>query len=355
MANLDVIAGNLDALRANMADLLARQEANGAAQEQNQGTLQRALQQRVSHPEVASLRPSNFKGLASEDADRWMGRFQSYAEYCNMDDQKKVRIFRLLVEGSAEVWLNGLEDAVKQNWGQLKEAFMEKYVNANNLTWLKEQGLLARVQDQKEAVEVYITDVRQKCNQLQKGEAETKSIILRGLLPEIKAFVIGQQPQTLDDLEAKAKLAESIENMKPKPNQDKVNMLQETYGKNFGELTKSLSALQDTVQQQSRDLQFVKNNIKSQGFTRRSNPQQPSFGRNFKPFCQRCKQYGHQTDNCVRRPQAGDTVCYNCNQRGHLKRQCPRLRRNQAEGRQRNHLNYQGASQSGAGKRPNQA
>lgn len=343
MANLDVIAGNLDALRANMADLLAQQEANGAAQ------------QRVVHPEVASLRPSNFKGMANEDADRWMKRFQSYAEYCNMDDQKKVRIFRLLVEGSAEVWLNGLADAVKQNWGQLRGAFMEKYVDGDNLTWLKEQGLLARIQGPQEAVEVYITDVRQKCNQLQKGEAETKSIILRGLLPEIKAFVIGQQPQTLDDLEEKAKLAESIENVKPRPSLDKVNMLQETYGKNLGELTRSLAALQDIVRQQSRDLQFVKNNIRSQSFTRRSAPQQPSFGGNFKPFCQRCKQFGHQADNCVRRPQAGDTVCYNCNQRGHLKRQCPRLRRNQTEGPQRNHLNYQGAPQSGAGKRPNQA
>ena len=71
-------------------------------------------------------------------------------------------------------------------------------------TWLKEQCLLNRVQSPWESVEVYMTDVRQKCGQLQKGEAETQTIILRGLLPEIKAFVIGQQPETLDDLKANA-------------------------------------------------------------------------------------------------------------------------------------------------------
>ena len=184
---------------------------------------------------------------------------------------------------------------------------------------------------------------------------EAAGVVIYALRIEVKAFVIGQQPQTLDDLEEKAKLAESIETMKSKPSVDRVNVLQETYDKNLGELTRSLTALQDIVSQQSRDLQFVKNNIRSQDFPRRPMPQQPSFGRNFRPFCQRCKKLGHQTDNCVRRPQAGDMVCFNCNQREHLKSQCPKLRRNQTSGLQRSPLNYQGASQNGAGKRPGQA
>ena len=109
-----------------------------------------------------------------------------------------------------------LADGIKQNWDLLQEAFNHIYIDAKNLTWLKEQCLLNRVQSAQESVKVYITDVRQKCGQLQKGEADTKTIILRGLLPEIKAFVIGQQLDTLDDLEAKARLEESIESMKPK-------------------------------------------------------------------------------------------------------------------------------------------
>ena len=356
MANLDAIAHNLDALREQVEDLVAHQDAQGIVQEENQDRLQRVLQQRGHHPEVASLRPSPFRGMASEDADRWLKRFLSYAEYCNMDEEKKLRIFRLMVEGAAEVWFCGLADGIKQNWDLLQEAFNHKYIDANNLTWLKEQCLLNRVQSPRESVEVYITDVRQKCSQLQKGEAETKTIILRGLLPEIKAFVIGQQPETLDDLEAKTRLAESIESMKPKSNIDRVNMLQETCDKNLGDLSKSLSALQEIVRQQSQDLQFVKNSIQNQGIRRRSFSQQPNFGRSFRPFCQRCKRLGHQTDNCVRRPQASDVVCYNCNQRGHLKRQCPRLKKNEPGRPTREvSLNYQRASHSGAGKRPNQA
>ena len=120
--------------------------------------------------------------------------------------------------------------------------------------------------------------MRQKCNQLQKSEIETKSIIFRGLLPEIKPFIIGQQPETLDDLEAKARLAESIESMKPRQNLDRVNMMQETYDKNLEDFSKSISNLQEIVLQQSRDLQILRNNIRRWGPNTRDPMQQPSFG-----------------------------------------------------------------------------
>ena len=90
-----------------------------------------------------------------------------------MDEEKKLRIFHLIVESAAEVWFCGLTDGIKQNWDLLQEAFNHKYIDANNLTWLKEQCLLNRDQSPRKSVEVYITDVRQKCSQLQKGEAET--------------------------------------------------------------------------------------------------------------------------------------------------------------------------------------
>ena len=56
MANLDAIAHNLDALREQVEDLVAHQDAQGIVQEENQGRLQQVLQQRGHHPEVASLR-----------------------------------------------------------------------------------------------------------------------------------------------------------------------------------------------------------------------------------------------------------------------------------------------------------
>ena len=150
-------------LRQQVQEMAAHQ----AVQEEQGERLQHAIENpRGPPPEVMSLRPPSFKGLVTDDADRWLKRFQSYADYCNMDDNRKLRIFRLMVEGAAEVWYNGLANAVKANWGQLQAAFTAKYIDANHLNWLKEQHLFSRIQAPGEPVESYITDVRQKCNQL---------------------------------------------------------------------------------------------------------------------------------------------------------------------------------------------
>ena len=305
MANLDVMAQNIEELRDQLHRLVTQGDVNGGLQDELQQRLadqrirqeayhqeiQEAIQQRGPFPEANALRPSAFRGTASEDANRWLKRFISYVEYCNMNEQRKVRMFRLLLEGAAEVWYASLPDDVQQ------ESFNEKFINANNLNWVKEQ----------------------RCNQLQKGEAETRSIILRGLLPNIKAFVIGHQPETLDDLESKARLAESVEKLKPRePQVDRINMLQENHLKRLEDLAKIIEQLQGTMNQQRRDMAFVKSSL-SRGRPNQGNP----GGESFWPFCSRCKIYGHTIGNCVRRPQPGDLVCFRCNQRGDIKRECP--------------------------------
>ena len=119
----------------------------------------------------------------------------------------------MILEQAAEVWYNDLPQVVKNDWDRLEEAFNQKYIDGNNLNWVKEQDWYTRVQRKDESVESYIMDIRQKCHQLQKGDAETRSLIVRGLLPPIKAaFVLGQQPENSEELEEKTKLAETIEN-----------------------------------------------------------------------------------------------------------------------------------------------
>ena len=352
MANLDTLAQNLEVLRGRVQELIDQTDEQGAAQEQATTEIQQTLQQKGNQAEAASLRPPPFKGMTTEDADRWIKNFLSYAEFCNMDNQRKARIFPLMVDGAAEVWYNGLGNEVKTNWHQLEQAYRQKYIAANNLNWLKEQGLFARIQAPGELVETYITDVRQKCDQLQKGEAETRSIILRGLQPTIKAFVIGQQPATLEDLETKAKLAESIEKITPKnPSTDKVNLMQDTYNKTIGDLTRSIQGLEEQIKQQNRDVQFMKNNMRSQRYSQgRGIAQYPETTKgNFQPFCQRCKKMGHRASNCVRRPEASDMICFRCNRRGHLKRDCNQARGNQIQSSNfhQHPLNFRKASQDG--------
>ena len=144
--------GLQDELQQRLAEQRIRQEAYHQE-------IQEAIQQHGPFAEANALCPSAFQGTASEDANRWLKRFISYAEYCNMNEQRKVRMFHLLLEGAAEVWNASLPDDVQQDWEELQESFNEKLTNANNLNWVKEQRLFSWVQASSEPAESYITDV----------------------------------------------------------------------------------------------------------------------------------------------------------------------------------------------------
>ena len=102
-----------------------------------------------------------------------------------------------------------------------------------------------------------------------RGEAMTR--LTRGLLSGITAFVIGQQPADLEEVELMAKLAESIENLKPKDvSSDRVNLIQDTYNKSLGGLSKAINNLEGMVQQQGRYVQFLNANMRSQQFQERN-------------------------------------------------------------------------------------
>ena len=83
--------------------------------------------------------------------------------------------------------------------------------------------------------------------------------------------MIGQQPADLEEVELKAKLVESIENLKPKDtSSDRVNLMQDIYNKSLGDLSKAINNLEGMVRQQGRDVQFMKANMRSQQFQGRN-------------------------------------------------------------------------------------
>ena len=174
--------------------------------------------------------------------------------------------------------------------------------------------------------------------------------------------MISQQPETLDELEAKAKLAESIEELKPQSlPAEKINLIQETYDKGIGDLAASLERIREDMRQQARDVQFLKNNLRTSSWPRGDRGSQANPRGNFREYCVRCNRSGHSLDNCVRRPQPQDIYCTFCNRRGHLRKDC--MSRMRLENNRRPSLrptgpnpplNYPRAAQNGAGARPRQ-
>ena len=64
----------------------------------------------------------------------WKGLIVTCTEYCNMNEQREVMVFRLLRKAAGEVWYKSLTDDLQQNWEELQEGFTEKFIVATTST-----------------------------------------------------------------------------------------------------------------------------------------------------------------------------------------------------------------------------
>jgi len=84
---------------------------------------------------VTNIYPSNFRGVASENADAWLRRLINYCVYKGYDDDRAKALFRVLLTECAAVWLDTLEEATRNNWTQLKAAFLSRYTTPDFLKY----------------------------------------------------------------------------------------------------------------------------------------------------------------------------------------------------------------------------
>jgi len=325
----------MEQLQRDLAGLREHLDEQAQAQNLRQENMARAINN-APHIEMVGFRPQTFTGMSDQDPRRWLQRFESYCQISNLQGQRKLEAFQLLLDGPAEIWYRGLALENRNNWVNTEQQFRNKFINANNLNWVKEQSLLTRVQGKNEKVETYIADIRVKCNQLNKTEDETKSIMIRGLLPNIRAFVIGQQPQNLDAAESKARLAESIENMKQANNS--VNAIHTP----VSGVSEVLGDVVGALRTQGKQIETL-----TQSMARINRGSAFSPQRTFVPrggnadWCNRCNRRGHTVTNCYRFPHSNELTCYRCGFKGHVQSKC-RMRPQNSPAPQMQTRQYQG-------------
>ena len=135
-----------------------------------------------------SLKPLPFSGFQREDSTLWLSKFQSFCDFNGWEDKRCRDAFRLLLNGPAEVWYNGLTVAERDGWETVKTKFTDRFSAKNN--WVLEQELVDRKQMQDETVESYVIDMQRRFQQLTKNKEERLSVFVRNLHTDIRAFVV---------------------------------------------------------------------------------------------------------------------------------------------------------------------
>ena len=183
-------------------------------------------------------------------------------------------------------------------------------------TWHIRQNSGQRRQLEKEPVSEYSYSVRTHCARLNLPTSEWTHYFVQGLRPEIREYVISQQPENYETAENYAKLKESVLASSNKPQTFEPKQISsqivaelsrviapgsETIGAVSGQQADFPEAhLRKIVRDESRDL--AQNSTPSRDELR----QRRNFVGQTRSF----------------RPQAPNRVCYNCGWRGHLHYYC---------------------------------
>ena len=62
--------------------------------------------------------PKPFQGLTTENAKDWIRQFDNYCTYKAFEEAKKMAPFKVLLTGSAALWLDGLPATNINNWAK---------------------------------------------------------------------------------------------------------------------------------------------------------------------------------------------------------------------------------------------
>ena len=160
----------------------------------------------------------NFRAFSDENSDpsAWWRDFESCAEFKKYSEEKQLSALKVLLKGSAGVWLDRTltndipdTDSCAEKLKKIKKAFIDKFEKNN--TWLDEHLIHFMSQRPHEPIQKYYSRLMTKVARLDKTPQEILVIFVKGLRHQLKYYVLSREP---GELEAAFKLAKSAESLK---------------------------------------------------------------------------------------------------------------------------------------------
>lgn len=315
--------------------LIQALSTNFAASQQATTTQLNALTQTLAQGHAPgsggySTKPPTFHGDGVANVDQFLLAFNRHADFFGWSDDKLLRDLPLSLVGPANIWFSSLEPSSYPSFPDLARLLREKFNSPASL-WLVRQQLDQRKMGPTESVATYSADIRRQCQQLRIPKAEWVHILLRGLRPDLRSYLVLQQPQTYEEAEQMATLKEavSLPDTKP-PLPDSLAQALTTYLQSNSAAhppsPKTVSAVSAPFTSERReDEPLTMSSLRSilQAELRKAlQAQQPNHQR----FDSRGRNFNQQgrPNNAYRnrRMPDGTPICNTCNRRGHTSYNC---------------------------------
>ena len=148
-----------------------------------------------------------FSGTVNENANFWLQKFEALCHRQGIIGDDRLESFILLISGPCENWYMMLPHADRANYANLRAAFLDRFVNNNNIA---ECDLFySKKQKQNEPVSTYIDNMMSLGNKLRLDANSIIATIKCGLLEPIKIHVMSHNVNDAQALIQQAELAET--------------------------------------------------------------------------------------------------------------------------------------------------
>ena len=150
-----------------------------------------------------------FDGSENKDVFEFLDKFKRAAKLNGWNDDDLPIGLPLYLKGHASAWFKCLQGADEMTFDELSRAMINHF-ESKATQWRIRQSLSQLRQLEKESVADYSQNVRTLCARLSLPRSEWIHYFIQGLRPEIRDYVILQQPNHLDEAENFAQLKEFV-------------------------------------------------------------------------------------------------------------------------------------------------
>ena len=155
--------------------------------------------------------PGQFCGRDDENGQSWLENFELWLQFRGINGERKAAALALLLKDKAAAWYQSLPADKKNTFNDLRASFAERYGRARLAQWQQAGLVWTLEQQQQQSVDDFIAAVTNAARNAGLTDEQRMQVIIKGLRPSIRQWVLRQQPANIEDLRVAAKMAEQTE------------------------------------------------------------------------------------------------------------------------------------------------